>query len=68
MPGMSGRTMAESLTALRPETKVLYISGYSAGAFERHGIANGDHAYLSKPFTATELLLRVEELLRQEKH
>ena len=52
------------MAELRPETKVLYISGYAAGAFERHGISNGNQAYLSKPFTATELLLRVDELLR----
>jgi len=64
MPQMSGPDLALRMAELRPETKVLYISGYAAGAFERHGISNGNQAYLSKPFTATELLLRVDELLR----
>jgi nitrogen-specific signal transduction histidine kinase len=57
MPGMSGRTMAESLTALRPETKVLYVSGYG-GPLESD-ISSG---FLQKPFTTEELARKIRAL------
>jgi len=57
MPGMSGRTMAESLTARRPETKVLYVSGYG-GPLESD-ISSG---FLQKPFTTEELARKIRAL------
>jgi two-component system, cell cycle sensor histidine kinase and response regulator CckA len=57
MPGMSGRTMAESLTVLRPETKVLYVSGYG-GPLESD-ISSG---FLQKPFTTEELARKIRAL------
>jgi two-component system, cell cycle sensor histidine kinase and response regulator CckA len=57
MPGMSGRTMAESLTARRPETKVLYVSGYG-GPLESD-ISSG---FLQKPFSTEELALKIRAL------
>jgi hypothetical protein len=57
MPGMSGRTMAESLTARRPETKVLYVSGYG-GPLESD-ISSG---FLQKPFSTEELARKIRAL------
>jgi two-component system, cell cycle sensor histidine kinase and response regulator CckA len=57
MPGMSGRTMAENLIALRPETKVLYVSGYG-GPLESD-ISSG---FLQKPFTTEELARKIRAL------
>jgi hypothetical protein len=60
MPGMSGRTMAESLVARRPETKVLYVSGYG-GPIESETTS----AFLQKPFTTEELARKIRELFPQ---
>lgn len=60
MPGMSGRTMAESLIAQRPETKVLYVSGYG-GPIESETTTG----FLQKPFTTDELARKIRELFPQ---
>ena len=63
MTGMNGRQLAEQLSPRRPETKVLYMSGYSEGILTHHGIANPNVTLLSKPFTPTILLRKVREVL-----
>ncbi|HWY47646.1 MAG TPA: response regulator [Bryobacteraceae bacterium] len=60
MPGMSGRTMAENLIAQRPETKVLYVSGYG-GPVESETTTG----FLQKPFTTEELARKIRELFPQ---
>jgi hypothetical protein len=62
MPGMSGWALAETLSSLRPEMRVLYMSGYPDGVIARHGIAGPGITILQKPFTSDELLRRVEEV------
>ena len=62
MPGMSGRAMAESLVARRPETKILYVSGY--GGPVEGGEAVG---FLQKPFTNEELALKIRELFPEKR-
>ena len=66
MPGMSGRTLAEKMSSVRPEMKVLYMSGYPDGAIVTHGVLNPGMFILRKPFTRDELLRRVEESLAQK--
>jgi PAS domain S-box-containing protein len=63
LPGLSGRSTAESIARTRPETKILYISGYSQEAVFGKGALSRDAAFLSKPFTLDGLLRRVRELL-----
>ena len=60
MPGMSGWALAESLSALRPETRVLYMSGYPDGVVASHGVGEAGITILHKPFTREELSRRVE--------
>lgn len=63
MPGMSGREAADAICALRPETRVLYMSGYTDDDILRHDVLRGLVAFLPKPFTPDVLLARVQELL-----
>ena len=63
MPQMSGPEVAEKLTSVRPDIKVLYMSGYpDHPVFEQGGVKR-DTAFLHKPFTPTVLTQKVREVL-----
>lgn len=63
MPNMSGRELAQRITRLRPETKVLYISGYTDDAIIRHGVLEAGIAFIQKPFSPATLSRKVREIL-----
>jgi PAS domain S-box-containing protein len=57
MPKMSGRSVAESLSASRPDTRVLYVSGYARQEL------TPDCRFLQKPFSPDELIREVQAVL-----
>jgi two-component system, cell cycle sensor histidine kinase and response regulator CckA len=63
MPGMSGRQLASHLSDLRPEMRVLYVSGYPDDAIAHHGVLEPGIAFLQKPFSPNTLGHKVSEVL-----
>ncbi len=63
MPDMSGPQIAKQLTALRPDMKVLFLSGYADDVIVRHGFLDEGVPFLEKPFTKDGLLKKVHEVL-----
>jgi two-component system cell cycle sensor histidine kinase/response regulator CckA len=63
MPGMLGKELAERLTGVRPDTRVLYMSGYAQPVLASQGTLDPGVVLLEKPFTAADLLRAVRSRL-----
>jgi len=63
MPGSGGRELVEQLAKVRPDSRVLYMSGYTDDDIVRHGVMAAEVNFLQKPFTAVGLVRRVREML-----
>ena len=63
LPGISGRQVAEQIAAHRPETKILFTSGYTTNAIVHHGVLDAGLHFLQKPFTMKTLATKVREVL-----
>ena len=63
MPGGDGIELAERLREIRPEMRVLYISGYAEHAAVRNGHVRPDSEFLSKPFKPDDLAVALRRLL-----
>ncbi|WP_224961625.1 hybrid sensor histidine kinase/response regulator [Geomonas subterranea] len=65
MPGMNGREMAERIRVIRPEVKVLFMSGYTADIVAQRGIVEEGMHYISKPLDARRLNEKIAQMLAQ---
>jgi two-component system, cell cycle sensor histidine kinase and response regulator CckA len=63
MPGESGPSIIERLSAARPATKVLYVSGYPGDDISRRGVDEGSFRFLAKPYSSEQLAQRVRQVL-----
>ena len=61
--GMNGRELAQEIQQLRPNVKVLYVTGYTRNAIIHHGRLDPDIDLLTKPFTADALARKVRRIL-----
>jgi CheY-like chemotaxis protein len=63
MPLMGGRELAERLSSRRPETRILFVSGFTDDTVVRHGVLDEGVAFLQKPFTLESLSRTVRQVL-----
>jgi two-component system cell cycle sensor histidine kinase/response regulator CckA len=68
MPFMSGRGLAETLTSLRSETRVVFMSGYSDNLLSTHQILDTKHRLLRKPFSLESLGQCIREVLESSSY
>lgn len=64
MPTMGGREMAVQLRVLRPNSQLLFVSGFTDDEVIREGSAISGSAYLQKPFSPATLVAKIAEMLR----
>jgi CheY-like chemotaxis protein len=67
MPQMSGPELAKRLATIRPEARVLCMSGYTDDSIVRHGVLETGVAFVQKPITPALLTRKVREVLDTER-
>ena len=63
MPGMNGRELAQRISEIRPNVKVLYMSGYTENVIGHNGMLDAGIRLLQKPFNLRDLKIKVREVL-----
>jgi PAS domain S-box-containing protein len=63
MPQMSGKEVASSLAGACPDTRVLFMSGYTDEAIVQHGVLDPNVEFIQKPFTPLALSRKVRSVL-----
>ncbi len=63
MPELSGPALTQAAHARWPGVKVLFMSGYTDDAVVRHGLLQGEVAFIQKPFTQAGLARKVRQVL-----
>jgi two-component system, cell cycle sensor histidine kinase and response regulator CckA len=66
MPNMSGGEMARELKRLRPETRLIFVSGYAAKTVLNHEVCDLNTNFLEKPYTLKQLSSKIRQALQQE--
>ena len=60
MPGMNGRELVEKVRLIRPDIRVLFMSGYTADILSRNGAVDEGMHYIQKPLDMTELDAKIK--------
>jgi len=66
MPRKNGKDAYEEIRTIRPDIKVLFISGYSADVISKEGILERGVSFISKPVSPSELLRKVRDVLDEK--
>ncbi|MGA8285957.1 MAG: PAS domain S-box protein, partial [Candidatus Sulfotelmatobacter sp.] len=68
MPHMSGGELAREMEALRPQTRMLFVSGYAGQTVLDHKVVDVENNFLQKPFTLKQLASKVRTVLDHNRH
>lgn len=68
MPHMNGHELASKLSRIRPDMKVLYVSGYSDTDLGDHGVLDPRYELLQKPFTPQTLARKIRDVIHEGSH
>ncbi|MCL1981318.1 MAG: PAS domain S-box protein [Proteobacteria bacterium] len=63
MPGMNGKELADHLTAIFPNLRVIFMSGYTADVIAPHGVLDEDLQFIQKPFSTVKLAEKIRATL-----
>jgi len=63
MPNKDGKTLSDEIMKVRPDVKVLFMSGYPTDILDSRGISIDSINFLKKPFMPSEFLRRLREIL-----
>jgi two-component system cell cycle sensor histidine kinase/response regulator CckA len=67
MPHLGGRMLSEAVVALRPQCRVLFLSGYNDDDVLRHGVVESEVEFLQKPYTPALLAQKVRTVLDSDR-
>jgi len=63
MPEMSGAELAKQIAALRPDTRILFMSGYTSDYIVHHGVLEEGIHFIQKPFNMIELARKIRDVI-----
>jgi len=63
MPDMNGQEVARQVALLRPESRIVFMSGYTDDVIAHRGVLDAGVEYLQKPFTPESLARKIREIL-----
>jgi PAS domain S-box-containing protein len=64
MPGMNGKELLRTASAIRPGIRVLFMSGYTANVIAHHGVLEEGIKFIQKPFSIDDLAQKVQDAIR----
>ena len=65
MPNKNGKEAYDEIRQIKPDIKVLFMSGHPADIIHKHGIIEKEFAYIEKPASPTKLLIKIREVLKK---
>ena len=65
MPTMGGRELAERVLRIRPQMRILYMSGYPEDVVDSNGVTPGELYFIAKPFQPADLIGKVRQVLAE---
>ena len=66
MPVMNGKELYQKVSALHPDIKALYMSGYTEDVIAHHGVMDAGVNFIQKPFSIETLAIKIREVLEQQ--
>ena len=66
MPGMNGKELSDQLISIQPQTKTIFMSGYTDNAIVHHGVLTDGLPFLQKPFSLKGLCRKIRQVLDEK--